>query len=422
MYHENAGTQAFRLLDLKERQVLDHVLSRRWTLYLHPRGWSVTQAQITGDIMDAEALVAAAEQKSKEVAPELPDTVVRISRRPPDTIAWQVCDPEQLHALASAGDTDKRTERKRIAKALADAGRRYLPKAADRHVLAVRALALRFPNFKPVIDILARHLRLAELAETALKLPPLLLLGPPGIGKTEFARAVAETLEMSFRIQSMAETSAGFVLTGAHGTWADATPGAIVKCIADCPQGSAPLMLLDEFDKARSGSYHRPDLALLGLLEPTTAKVFRDENLDLCLDARPLSFLLTANRLRDIRPEILSRVRVVEVGVPTQDQMPAIIRSLDEGIRREMADLPRIFAPLGEDVISHLSARPPRALRRLLLDAYALVAERTREDVRMYLRPEDFDALEGRQRQAAQPRRRFIVSLMVDPGGPARVH
>jgi hypothetical protein len=50
------------------------------------------------------------------------------------------------------------------------------------------------PNFTDVLDDVKRHVALAQDSRDGLEVTPMLLLGPPGIGKTHFARQLAELL------------------------------------------------------------------------------------------------------------------------------------------------------------------------------------------------------------------------------------
>ena len=66
------------------------------------------------------------------------------------------------------------------------------------------------PNFTEVLDDIRRQLALCEDARDALEITPLLLLGPPGIGKTHFARELSLLLGTGMGFLSMSSmTPAG---------------------------------------------------------------------------------------------------------------------------------------------------------------------------------------------------------------------
>lgn len=105
---------------------------------------------------------------------------------------------------------------------------------------------------------------------------------------------------------------------------------------------------------------------------------FRDEHLDLEFDARPISFLLACNRIENIRPELLSRVQVIEVLPPSPEQMPTIIRSVDAELRSEMPQMHDVFLPLSDELIASMPIRSRRNLGATLKSAYARAGWRTR--------------------------------------------
>lgn len=307
-------------------------------------------------------------------------------RTPPNTIPWKLCDLDTAeHLLNSVGlRSDVRSD---CLKACRDSATRLLPVPQKRHIESLQLLAKQFPNFQPVIDIFLPEIRLQAKLREPMRLPTILMQGPPGVGKTAFALALAEAMQFSMQMRSFAELSAGFLLTGTSETWQGGRPGMIAEHCARLPDKTAPLILIDEIDKSGEGS-HAPDRSLLSVLEQNTAKRFRDENLGLELDVRPVSWMFTSNRLDRIRPELKSRMTIVEVQSPTLSQMPDIVRSVDRAIRLERPRLGRIFLPLGDRAIDALAAQSPRQLRRVLMLAYAEAATAHNGDGLISLEPD----------------------------------
>lgn len=292
-----------------------------------------------------------------------------------DAPSWIVCNPAEAENRKEALRSHK-TEGRAVLDQLMERSRRTLPRATAAGAAAVRALATDFPNFAPFIGEIARDLALAARLGEPLRLPPTLLLGPPGIGKTHFAGALAEVLDFHLSVRSLAETSAGWIVTGGASSWADSRPGCVARHIAETPDGKAPLLVFDELDKVNTESNYPVDRPLLGLLEPVSARVFRDEYLDIEIDARPVSYIFTANRAGGLRPELLSRMRVVEVQAPSGEQMPAVVRAIDAGLRRGRSRMDALFAPLSDAVVARLSRLPPREVRKALERGYAAAVDR----------------------------------------------
>lgn len=80
-------------------------------------------------------------------------------------------------------------------------------------------LYIDLPNFKDPLDDMKRQLALAVDSRDGFEIAPMLLLGPPGIGKTHFAREVANLLGTGFGFISMSSLTAGWVLGGASSQW-----------------------------------------------------------------------------------------------------------------------------------------------------------------------------------------------------------
>lgn len=285
---------------------------------------------------------------------------------------WLVCD---ANAIASVLEStkDMKQQRRTMLTTFKERCRRMLPLVTARHLRALDALEVQMPNFKGVIEHIRNHLVLLKLTGAPLALPPILLLGPPGVGKTHFAKAISKSLGLHLHVRSMAETSAAFVFNGGHSAWSNSQIGAVGRLVMETPDRMAPALLVDEVDKVQRGNFS-PENVLLGLLEPNTARHFRDEFLDIEIDVRPLSILLTANQALPPGSPLATRVTTMEVGLPTAEQMPAIVRAVDAQIREDEAGIARLFQPLCDEVISAIAQCAPREMRVRLVRAYALAA------------------------------------------------
>jgi ATP-dependent Lon protease len=241
------------------------------------------------------------------------------------------------------------------------------------------------PNFTDVLDDLRRYLGLALAGGANFNVMPVLLLGDPGVGKTHFGKRLAAALGTEFEFISMNALSAGFVITGSSSSWKGAKCGKVAERLVR-GQFANPVVLLDEVEKATGSTQSDPLAALYQLLEPETSCAFRDEYIDLEIDASKVFWVLTANSLDGIPEALLSRMAVYEVPTPTPEQAAAIAQRIYGGLLREMR-LKDFEADLPPDVLQKMSEISPREMRKALLDGlgFAVAAQRsalTADDVR----------------------------------------
>lgn len=252
---------------------------------------------------------------------------------------------------------------------------RMLEKGAERFQVkpsglpAMEHLYDELPNFHDALDDVKRQLALCHDSRDALEITPMLLLGPPGVGKTHFAREVAKLLGTGMGFVSMSSLTAGWVLSGASSQWKGARPGKVFETLVDGAYAN-PVMVIDEIDKARGEHAYDPLGALYGLLEHDTAHSFTDEFAEVAIDASQVIWVATANDERAIPEPILNRMNVYEVQAPDRDAARTIALRLYASIRAAH-DWGRRFEPdPAEPVLERMTELAPREMRRAWMTAF----------------------------------------------------
>lgn len=245
--------------------------------------------------------------------------------------------------------------------------------AVDEWAAAVHA---RTPWMGDLTTLLMKHMRARlQAGQAGLSMPPLLLVGEPGNGKTWYAEMIGTLLGAPVREIDVGAGSAGFRIAGTERGWASAGSGVPVEMMLQY-QVANPVIVVNEICKAgqqigsTSGGTTSLTTALLQVLEPETAARFECPSLRIGFDLSRINWILTANNLDQVPAPLRDRCRVFQMPKVTPPVAALMFDTLQHGID---VDLDPQAVAMARDLVIAAAARGHVSLRQIrrVLDALA---------------------------------------------------
>jgi len=247
--------------------------------------------------------------------------------------------------------------------------------AVDEWAAAVHA---RTPWMSDLTTLLMKYMRnRLKAGHVGLSMPPLLLVGEPGNGKSWYAEMIGALLGAPVREIDVGSGSAGFRVAGTEKGWSTTGTGIPVDMMLE-HRIANPVIVVNEICKAgqkigsTSGSVTSITTALLQMLEPDTAARFECPALRIRFDMSRVNWILTANDIKHVPAPLRDRCRVFQM----PDVTPHVAALMFDTVLGTMdAEIDPQVVAMARDAVINAAGRGHVSMRQIKRILDSLVAD-----------------------------------------------
>ena len=204
-----------------------------------------------------------------------------------------------------------------------------------------KTITQKFPDYVEVVDrILSKPFRLETIGRFHIE--PVLLVGPPGSGKSTFLKELVKQLGFQTTSLNLGGMQDDHFLAGVSSGYASAQPSELLNSVVKQSIAN-PILIFDELDKAPPTQNVNIHGRLLGLLEPHESKNWYESFLQSHIDCSNFSFLFTANTTDGIPTSLLSRLTVIKMPTLSDTHLKTYIQEMLKEICTTLEIDPRFY-------------------------------------------------------------------------------